>query len=268
VRIEILAENTQTHMSWASGFFCKWEDRFYLVTNWHVVSGRNFQSGEILNRHGAIPGFFNLHFHCVERTGANRMRSAEVVRTTFPLYKLENVKGEDIYTDPLWIEHPIHKRKIDVVAIDITDDFIQLGKEVLAYDIEEELKKQVNLKIMDDVFITGYPLNTSTTPNKFPIYKGATIASEPDFYKDLPIFYVDGKTKKGMSGSPVIRKDNNFRDTSSVNEIPFTQGVTEFIGVYSGRARQEIDEYSAELGIVWRYKECLIPLLKIAYSNI
>ncbi len=59
---------------------------------------------------------------------------------------------------------------------------------------------------MNQAFVTGYPLEASTTPNKFPIYKSGIIASEPMVFNSEPRFYIDGKTKKGYSGSPVVLK--------------------------------------------------------------
>jgi hypothetical protein len=34
------------------------------------------------------------------------------------------------------------------------------------------------------------------------------------------------------------------------------------VGIYSGRDRQERSEFEAELGIVWPYKECLMPIVE------
>ncbi|PHN93501.1 hypothetical protein CSC80_11300 [Maribacter sp. 6B07] len=133
-------------------------------------------------------------------------------------------------------------------------------------DIDEEISKDLKIGIMDDIFVTGFPLKTNTTPNKFPIYKGATIASEPDIFNSLPMFYIDGKTKSGMSGSPVIKKDNTIKTIATPTGITLNQGRIGLAGVYSGRDRQEKDEYEAELGIVWRLKECLLPILESASS--
>ena len=116
---------------------------------------------------------------------------------------------------------------------------------------------------MDQAFVTGYPLEASTTPNKFPIYKSGIIASEPMIHNSEPRFYIDGKTKKGYSGSPVVMKEySTSQQNARING--FTHEKLNFIGIYSGRDRQEETEFEAELGIVWPYRDCLLPILKQA----
>ncbi|WP_299316049.1 hypothetical protein [uncultured Aquimarina sp.] len=265
VRIEILAENTKAHLSWASGFLCSWKDKTFLITNWHVVTLKNFQTKESLHSSGAIPGFFNLQYHTVIRKNGQITSFIETSKSELELYKHEMHDTEKVYTEPKWFEHPT-LANIDVVAIEVTDEIVSQPCEIVTFDIESELNKDKTLKVMDNVFVTGFTLNTSTTPNKYPIYKGATIASEPDIFGELPIFYIDGKTKSGMSGSPVVKKDDVIKPTATPTGIVLNQGRIELAGVYSGRDRQGEDEHKAELGIVWRFQECLIPILEKACS--
>jgi hypothetical protein len=252
VRIEILSENTKKHLSWASGFLIEKNDKIFLVTNWHVVSGRNFETDNILHSSGAFPGFLNLFY-----TGTKEKKIIKVKTNEVPLYKMKNKKEKTEI--PLWLEHPIMGSKIDVIALDITRHLYK-GIKYETYRFNREYKNE--LMVMDNVFIIGFPLTSSTTPNEYPIYKGATVASEPNRFDKLPIFYVDGKTKEGMSGSPVVRKqgfDANFEKRNFV----INRGRTDLIGIYSGRERQSKNENEAELGIVWRINECLIPILDI-----
>ncbi|AWV98174.1 trypsin-like peptidase domain-containing protein [Arcticibacterium luteifluviistationis] len=267
VRIEMLAEITQAHLSWASGFFCSWKGKTFLITNWHVVTLKNFQTKETLHPSGAVPGFFNLHYHSVIKENGKIVSNHEAVSNKLELYQYEIHEEEKVYTNQKWVEHPTLGNNVDIVAIELSDKFVTAPYELVTFDIESELQKDKTLQIMDNLFVTGFPLNTSTTPNKYPIYKSATIASEPDVFSELPIFYVDGKTKAGMSGSPVIKKDDIIKKSVTKTGIHLNQGRIELAGIYSGRDRQEEDEHMAELGIVWRYQECLIPILEKAYSH-
>lgn len=261
VRIEVLAENTKKSLGWASGFFFKKEKRIFLVTNWHVVSGKNFLTKEFLNSSGAIPGYLNIEFHSArESDEKNHFHHDECIINDLELYDIED--EVIILNKPRFHTHPIFGEKFDIVVLEITDIFKNNDEvNIITYEYEK-INSKLHLGVMDDIFVIGYPLDNSITPNKYPIYKGATIASEPDAFEEFPIFYVDSKTKKGMSGSPVIKKSRlDIKDHKNGTALVSSES-DDFIGVYSGRDRQESDIYQAELGIVWRYKECLLPIIE------
>jgi hypothetical protein len=44
VQIEILTKETSASIGFATGFICEYKQRFFLVTNWHVLSGQNFET--------------------------------------------------------------------------------------------------------------------------------------------------------------------------------------------------------------------------------
>ena len=248
-RLEVFAHDTGARLGEATGFFCQFRARTFLVTNWHVVSGRHFQTRQALHYSRALPGALTVHAY-VTRTGHGAGIPSS--STAFRLTLLDN-EGR-----PRWLEHPLFGADIDVIALDIGTALPQ-GTRVCHIDLESELAAQLHLAVMDQAFVTGFPLQASTTPNSLPIYKSGTIASEPAVFDSQPRFYIDGKTKTGMSGSPVMVK----RKAEQRGEDP--RAVIEdlrFVGVYSGRDRQEPSEFEAELGIVWPFKECLLPILE------
>ena len=54
--IELLSnDGNDTVLSTATGFFWKRNGKSYLVTNYHVVTGRNPLSGELISNNGYIP---------------------------------------------------------------------------------------------------------------------------------------------------------------------------------------------------------------------
>jgi hypothetical protein len=61
-----------------------------------------------------------------------------------------------------------------------------------------------------DAFVLGYPRGMSGGGH-FPVWKRATIATEPDIDLDgLPRFYIDTATREGMSGSPVYAQEVGY----------------------------------------------------------
>lgn len=164
---------------------------------------------------------------------------------------------------PRWLEHPLFGADIDVIALDI-GSAPPLGTQVCPIDLETELAAQIRLAVMDQAFVTGFPLQARTTPNSLPVYKSGTIASEPAVFDSQPRIYIDGKTKAGMSGSPVMVKRSGGlagKDGRTALED------LHFVGIYSGRDRQEPSEFEAELGIVWPFRACLLPVLE-AYFDV
>lgn len=256
VQIEILAQNTKVLISLATGFLCNYKERIYLVTNWHVVAGKNSETKCLLHHSGAIPGFFNLKF----QAGTDHTESTLKPTTLafqIPLYDKSDVR--------LWHEHPEYASKIDVVVLDVTnnlpkDKLLENSISVISYDLIKEIEKN-ELGVTDNVFIIGY-INLNRAPNNYPIYKSASIASEPNIVDpEFPVFYVDGKTKSGMSGSPVVKK-HGMKVTNDNGGFRFTEGKVRLVGVYSGREKQGTDEYEAELGIVWKFNESVLPILE------
>jgi hypothetical protein len=240
-RLEILARDTRAPLGGATGFFCAYRGRTWLVTSWHVVSGRHYQTQRALHPSRALPGTLIVHAHVLGTPAA----SVPSVSTVFRL-ALYGADGQ-----PRWCEHPLFGGRIDVAALDIGT-----AVPVPSIDLGRELARRITPAVTDQAFVTGYPLSATTTPNSLPIYKSGTIASEPCVFDSEPRFYIDGKTKTGMSGSPVMIK----RAASRLRGERAHEAL-HFIGIYSGRDRQEQTEFEAELGIVWPYGECLLPIL-------
>ena len=249
-RLEVFARDTDARLGEATGFFCRFRHRTFLVTNWHVVSGRHFQTRQALHRSRALPGSLTVHAH------VTRGRDATVVPSSSIAFRVALLGADG---RPRWLEHPLFGADIDVIALDV-GIALPFGTQVCPIDLATELAAEFTLAVMDQAFVTGFPLQASTTPNSLPIYKSGTIASEPLVFDSQPRIYIDGKTKTGMSGSPVMVKRASAGPRG--NSV---SGITEdlrFIGVYSGRDRQEPSEFEAELGIVWPFRECLLPILE------
>lgn len=213
----------------ATGFTIRVGEKYYLITNWHVVTGRDADTGACLdNKHAAIPDRLNVSFH---RRGA----LGEWITVSIPLFTEEGERR--------WIEHPLGAQ-IDVVAIPL-----DLPDQVVVYELD------LGLALTDmivtpamPVSVIGFPLGLRAGEN-WPIWKTGHVASDPDidFQPGRPAFLIDATTREGMSGAPVILRLNGGYSTKEGHQIIAGGLGTKFLGVYAGRIH--ID---SEIGRVWR----------------
>ena len=208
-----------TRLALGTGFFWRAQERAFLITNWHNVTGKNPNTGEHLSKHAGEPDRVVLQ---VDQLDLRHGTRAEVV---LPLRSETN--------EPLWLEHSM-ARCVDIVALPLPS-----MPDAALSPINEMPSVPGTVSVGDETFILGYPFGIG--PSMLPIWKRASIASEPNLPLDgKPCFYVDTASRSGMSGSPVILRRR------------FGIGPnTTFVGVYSGRIGAK-DELEAQLGIVWR----------------
>lgn len=228
---EVLAHGT--------GFIYKKGNKYFLITNWHNVSGKHPDTDKHLSDHLGEPNVICTYF----RTRSNPGNAHKEVISLYT---------DDDMQNPVWKEHPVHGHKVDVVAIPLSRDLMAKYQLFPINDIR--LDSEYKEEVADEAFIIGYPFEDLTYIG-LPIWKKASIASEPDVnLHSLPMMYVDTATRSGLSGSPVIMQrigvhgvvNGVFDDESSIGRI------RNFIGIYSGRIGN--DEFKAQLGIVWKSK--------------
>jgi hypothetical protein len=236
-------------LSIATGFFYLHNERSFLITNFHVVSGRRPDTRAILHSGGAVPDTVTLGV-------ASKEQNAGVPMVRWHWRQLR------LYTEggvPIWTEHPTYGSLFDVVAIPLSG--LEETSIKAANDPNLDLAK-IRLYPSMEAFVIGYPRGMSGGGH-FPIWKRATIATEPDFDLDgLPKFYIDTATREGMSGSPVYAQEVGYWFPEGVTDLAHSclgKG-RRFVGVYSGRLGAE-DEFKAQLGIVWK-ESALISLVE------
>lgn len=221
----------------ATGFTYGRNSRTFLITNWHVVTGRNPKSKQLLNDMGMEPTDLITWFHV--------KHDNHLTWQSF-ISPLSTDDGR-----PKWHEHPVHGSKVDVVAMHIANP-----EKLRLFPINERKFEDFRLEISQDVFILGFPRGI-TGAGKLPIWKRGTIATEPEIDLDgLPKLLIDSATREGMSGSPVIARYTGYyqhsKDKPSLDDW-FGQ-AERFLGIYSGRIVDKDDEFAAQLGIVWKAK--------------
>jgi hypothetical protein len=92
-------------------------------------------------------------------------------REHFPLYQDESMQ------EPVWLCHPTHGRGVDVVAIPLPTAITSQYRlfPINSIDFDTTFRTEV----ADDAFVVGYPFS-DTTHLQLPIWKRASVASEPD----------------------------------------------------------------------------------------
>jgi hypothetical protein len=218
-----------TALSLGTGFIWHQNGMFYLITNWHNVSGKDPNSGRALSRTGGIPNKLKIYLN---KKGALGHKFPE----TFELY--------DHLRQPNWFVHPSLGNQVDVVALPLSP-----SEEPDWYAINQLGWFDLSVSIGQDVYILGYPFGIG--PNGYPIWKRSSIASEPEvFTSSQRYILVDTASRPGMSGSPVIRRSWGTHMTADGGLVTNTGSATKLIGVYSGRLHTT-DPLDAQLGLVW-----------------
>ena len=254
-----------TQLGAATGFLYEHENRTFVVTNWHVVTGRDPRDRSIIHENRRLSA-------CPTKLGC---RIIERVQDTENGLAVTRVQGHfiELFSDgmPMWYEHPEYGHRCDVVAIPIDADAAMLTRAVhLAVNRVDE--GRIPLMPGETVFILGYPIGIGSAGG-FPIWKSGYVASEPELPVSIPFkagtdettidkrwvpaFYIDSSTRQGMSGAPVIAKYTGMWDPGDpygsddlLSDDHVIGSAAEFLGCYSGRVLSS--ELEAGLGICWR----------------
>lgn len=242
-------ENTVI-VSSATGFYYKYKEKMFLVTNKHVVTGKNTFTNECLSKMQAIPTALRVetNFNILNNDNSNETLNVTLV---YDLYKNIDTKEEPIwyvYNDDLMV---------DLAILDVTDEYhksIENIKQIrncksCDWYYYKYNNKNRRLNVSDNVFVVGFPFGYQTTgfDGCYAIWNSGFVASESNKKLVVPIhnlkenekfsecdaFLIDAYTRYGQSGSPVISKTHNKS--------------FDLIGIYSGRTNKD-----STLGYVWK----------------
>ncbi len=208
----------------ATGFIIK-RSQLYLVTNLHVLTSKDPETGTLANPHAKSADRIRIVHHLV---GGRKRQISE------PLFSQDG--------DPRWYEH--HEHRVDVALLPIGPQ----NSDIRIYPLPLLLAEaDVSPRPGMEVFIIGYPSGVRWYSR--PKWEHATIRQDPDLPDIKNLFFcIDSTAPSGMSEAPVIlRTPKKYfrRDGSpSYSEIPLTR----FIGIYSAT------DFHRRLGKVWRPK--------------
>lgn len=213
----------------ATGFL--WKDvpkgQYYLVTNYHVLSGKHPSTGKVEDPKGRTPTAIRIL--------QNSSKLGEWKAVDYPVVDKDN--------RPKWLEHPKFGHKVDVVML-----AIDLPPGTTGYAINDQQWTELQLRPAENVSIIGFPRG-QTAGGRFAIWQTGYVASEPDVdFEGLPALLVDSRAWPGNSGSPVIarRYGSWSRQDGSMSLGAGNSFVTDFIGIFSGVLGP------AEMKFVWK----------------
>lgn len=209
-----------------TGFFVVRGGATFLVTNWHVLTGRDPRSDQP-KKCASKPDQV-----LASLTGVMR-------RLALPLY------GDD--NRARWLVHPDRGREYDVAVLPIRPIMPQEVVDLFAYTVDEPADPAL-LSVTSEVSIVGYPFSLDGRL-QHPVWTRGTIATEPDLpFEDTPCFLVDARSREGQSGSPVIAywRPDAMKGTTAGLSLGHGESW-ELLGVYSGRITEDSD-----LARVWK----------------
>lgn len=211
-----------------TGFTVVQNGRAFLITNWHVLTGRDAATKQPINQKtgAADPDSIRIWHH--RESLGNWISVPELLR--------DAQSGE-----PRWLEHPTRGGDVDVVALPLTGNtnyrLCPLDLMLAASDVVVSPSEPAS--------IIGFPFEMAAD-GKFPIWKTGHVASDIELdYRGKPVFLIDATTRMGMSGSPVIARRIGTVNTST--GLKAGASAVRFLGIYSGR----IHEF-ADVGMVWK----------------
>ncbi|MER8008578.1 serine protease [Streptomyces sp. NPDC094149] len=246
----------------ATGFLVGIPGDYWLVTAWHVLSGRRSDTGEVMSKSGLCPDYIRVRF-------ANEEDLAPI-HVTYDLY------DDESQNTPRFSSSSDHR--IDVAAIHIGDvprsavdaampntwpTLRELSPRERRAQLGSEADTPIPLRITDRLFVLGFPFgNTGSWP--FAVWTAAPVASEPlAGWNGLPGFLLDSRTRPGQSGSPVVMHIRPGEPVVADGAVHLhEESVTALIGIYSGRL-----DPTSDLGMVWTTDALFGFLPEIAPPN-
>ena len=199
-----------------------------LITNWHNAAGRNPNDGKIISPTGAVPDTIVVLHNRAGKLGEWVPRKESL-----------QANGKQ-----RWVEHPKHGKKVDCVAIPLTDlADVQLYPYTLGVG-----DPAIKCGPADTVSVVGFPFGI-TAGGALALWATGFVASEPDIdFNNLPSFLIDCRSRPGQSGSAVVAyRSGGMVAMDDGSSAAFSGPVTRFLGIYSGRINEQSD-----LGIVWK----------------
>jgi hypothetical protein len=205
--------------------------QLFIVTNWHVVTAKDFFTQANIHKTGARPNRINTLLQIPGRFDKQQW--------TVPI--------RDDNDEPLWLVHPGSRYDIALIPLNPPKDTpIIVGLYPLNEVANDELLTQIGM----DVFVLGYPFKI--TPPAWPVWKRGSIASEPEIVRLTAQGYmlVDTASRPGMSGAPVLQRSWGHHLLPNGGTVQDGRARTKFLGVYSGRLPTD-HPHEAQIGLVW-----------------
>ncbi|MBD9405412.1 hypothetical protein IB236_08710 [Acidovorax sp. ACV02] len=260
-----------TELAIGTGFLYERNDKLFIITAWHNVTGRHSETLVCQSGAAAVPDnlVVTLRLSVKTKNGQSGLTPCTLI---VPL--ADSAKA-------LFYVHPQRWPRVDVVAIPFDPDSLDFegfvgterfkqpfrsvfpgqGASFASFEVcpfqqfalqDLNLEKQwlETVDVTEELFIPGYPQNIQTHLSQ-PVWKRATIASSIQQGLDRqPKFLIDSASHKGMSGSPVVFYSPRGNLRIGGKTTFFGRQIAILAGVYVGRVgvAKDIDP---QIGTVW-----------------
>lgn len=236
-KLELLCGGRQ--IGTATGFFLKHNSAWVLVTNWHVLSGRDPTTGQPRHESGGVPEVCRYYVAHKTDEGIHWQPTEERL-------------GDAMLGTATWLHHPQLGQSADLAVLPLALADIPLARDFLAPDGHDA---DMFIDLGAEVFIPGFPMGLAAN-GLMPIWKRASVASSLEFGHSINrFFFVDTATREGMSGSPCLAISNwrHYAMDRATRKVRIVERPLSWrlLGVYSGR-RNASDSFEAQIGVVWR----------------
>lgn len=114
VPIHITTRFEDAELGVGTAFFYSFDGKDYLITNWHIVTGRNPLDNSVISSTGGIPD--NL---VVRLPYQEELESGVNIRKWVP--KIVKLYKDADRHEPIWLEHPVYGCRVDAIAIEIEE---------------------------------------------------------------------------------------------------------------------------------------------------
>ena len=253
---EVEEDGSLEPIAYATGFRFNLDGEDYLITNWHVVTGKHAFTGDKLSL--KTPKYLGVMIaQQVDTDGGFAFGAC-----AWPLYADNG--------SPAWLEHPHLGSTCDVVALPFK---MPRGAAKFMHPPANHISRaEIPVRPGSEVFAVGY-IDGYGVHNGFPIWRSGYLASEPELDVvvgaehpmevpfggsgfDLPAVFIDALTRHGMSGAPVFASfngvwhaDSGGSDYRHGKGQPVVTSGRKFLGCYSARVFREGDD---ALGLCWK----------------
>lgn len=206
----------------ATAFVVQLNKRYFLVTNYHVVSGRRSTDNAPLSSRCGLPTHLRCYFH-----GQN------LGTWTQKVFRLYSGDGDPSADKPIW--SAAHLQGSTFLFADVVILPLMECDDVKLYPVTMTDGVPIATCPCSRATVIGFP-GARTSYKFFPIWVTGYVASEPQLdYDNAPVVLINATTTGGMSGSPVFQiEDGSYIDDQGGMHIEGKR-VWKFLGIYSGR---------------------------------
>jgi len=229
----------------ASGFFYARNDRLFLVTNRHVVTGGNGI---------APPDILRLRLH--------KSMTDLTTNVDFDVPLTHDGKRT-------WHDHPRYQlNQSDVAVIELDRGVLKGGYYIKALSAQNFLPANFVMQPGEDVMVIGFPRGLSDTKHNLALIRSALVSSAYGVpFNGQPYFIIDANLHPGTSGSPVLTRPKNAWNDQAGNTNFLTGAPIYFLGIHSGTLSVRVGSATEALGLAQVWYGNLIEEIVDSFSS-